>query len=252
MRVACNGEPHNYLYFMRIEAIADIHVGLESKGQYKTRFESVSEHADVLLIAGDLTQNGTIEEAEILREELSVISVPCILVVGNHDCDKNLQNDILHILSSGQTFVLQGTHKIIGGVGFAGVKGFIGGFGSHLLPMWGEQEIKNVVQHGIDESLQLENALSLLNTEKKVVVMHYSPIVQTVVGEPPEIYPFLGSSRFEEVIKRMKATVVFHGHAHNGTFEGKIDDGTEKGIPVFNVSEQVREKYKKQVFVYEV
>jgi Icc-related predicted phosphoesterase len=238
---------------MRIEAIADIHIGLESQGIYKERFRNVSEHADILIIAGDLTQTGTREEAEVLRDELSVLSIPCVCVLGNHDYEKNQHEDIMHILSTGQICVLQGTHKVINGVGFAGVKGFIGGFGNHLLPMWGEQQIKDIVQHGINEALQLENALSLLDTPKKVVVMHYSPIVQTVIGEPPEIYAFLGSSRFEDVIKRMKATVVFHGHAHNGTFEGKIETGEEgKSIPVFNVSEHVLVKNKKENFVYEI
>lgn len=233
---------------MKIASIGDIHVGIDSKGTRKDLFQKISNEADVLTIAGDLTQYGSIEEIEILKEEFSFLTIPCVSVLGNHDYEKDNQDEFTKILNSDRFTLLQGSGKVINDVGFAGTKGFIGGFDNHLLPFWGERLLKDVVQHSIDEALALEHALSQLDTPKKVVLMHYSPIRKTVEGEPPEIFPFLGSSRFEEVINRMQATVVFHGHAHAGTFEGK----TEKDIPVFNVSEQILAKNKKEFFVYEI
>jgi Icc-related predicted phosphoesterase len=233
---------------MKIAALGDIHIGLTDKELYKPLFEQVSKEADVVCICGDLTQTGIVEEIEILKENLLSLSIPSVLVLGNHDYEKDLYEDIMKTLTTDRTTVLQGTHVVIEGIGFAGVKGFIGGFGDHLLPFWGERLLKDVVQHGIDEALALEHALSSLETEKKVVLMHYSPVTSTIVGEDPEIFPFLGSTRFEEVINRMSASVVFHGHAHHGTHMGK----TEKDIPVFNVSLPVLQKEKKEFFVYEV
>lgn len=233
---------------MKIAALGDIHVGITDKEIYKPLFEKVSKEAEVLCLCGDLTQNGTVEEAENLKENLIALSIPCVLVLGNHDYEKDLQEEIVKTLTSERVSILDGTHKTIEDVGFAGTKGFIGGFGNHILPYWGERLLKDVVQHAIDEALRLEHALSLLETERKVVLMHYSPIKKTVDGENPEIFPFLGSTRFEEVINRMNTSVVFHGHAHHGTHEGK----TEKEIPVFNVSLPVMQKENKEFFVYEV
>ncbi len=233
---------------MRIAAIGDIHVGITDKDIYKGLFEEISKAADVLCICGDLTQNGTLEEIEILKENLLALSIPCVSVLGNHDYEKELQEEIAKILNSERFSVLEGTCKAIEDVGFAGTKGFIGGFGNHLLPFWGERILKDVVQHSIDEALRLEHALSLLETEKKVVLMHYSPIKETLQGEDPEIYPFLGSTRFEEVINRMDVNVSFHGHAHHGCLEGK----TEKGISVFNVSIPILEKEGKKFLIYEI
>jgi Icc-related predicted phosphoesterase len=184
----------------------------------------------------------------VLKDEFMALTIPSILVLGNHDCEKNEETGIKNILVDQNTSLLEGECVEIQGVGFAGIKGFIGGFGHHVLPFWGEKIIKDVVQVGTNDALKLERALSLLETPKKVVVMHYSPIVETVVGESPEIYPFLGSTRFEEVVNRMEGTVIFHGHAHAGTLEGK----TDKNIPVFNVSLPVLRKSKKEFFVYEV
>ena len=120
----------------------------------------------------------------------------------------------------------------IHGVGFAGVKGFAGGFGRRALGPWGEETIKLFVREALDEALKLETALGKLRTERRVVLLHYSPIVGTVEGEPQEIYPYLGSSRLEEPLTRYPVDAVFHGHAHHGALEGK----TEGGVPVYNVS----------------
>jgi Icc-related predicted phosphoesterase len=128
--------------------------------------------------------------------------------------------------------MLDGESVEVGGVGFAGVCGFGGGFGRRMLNAWGEPLIKEFVQEALDQSLRLEQALGKLQTDRRVAVMHYSPIRATVAGEDPEIFPFLGSSRLEEPINRFRVSAVFHGHAHNGASEG----ATVSGVPVYNVS----------------
>ena len=128
--------------------------------------------------------------------------------------------------------VLDGTAYERDGVGFAGTKGFIGGFGRGVLTAFGEPEIKRIVQASIDEALKLERAMSQLRTEKRVVVLHYAPVVGTVTGEPPEIFPYLGTSRLAEVVDRQGANLIIHGHAHHGAREGK----TVGGVPVYNVA----------------
>ncbi len=233
---------------MKIAAIADIHVELNQPGKYKDLFGKISQEADVLCICGDLTGQGMIEEAQALLDELKALTIPCVMVLGNHDYERNLHEEMCKMLTTEKTFVLEGTSHVIDGVGFAGVKGYIGGFDNHILPFWGEQSIKNIVQDGTNDALKLERALSLLETKKKVVVTHYSPITNTLKGEDLEIYPFLGSSRFEEAINRFDTTVAFHGHAHRGILSGK----TSKDIPVFNVSLPVLAQNKKEFFLYEI
>ena len=128
--------------------------------------------------------------------------------------------------------VLDGTAYERDGVGFAGTKGFVGGFGRGVLTAFGEPEVKVFVQASIDEALKLERAMSQLRTQKRVVVLHYSPIAATVQGEAPEIFPFLGTTRLAEVVDRHGADFVVHGHAHHGQLEGKTTGGT----PVYNVA----------------
>jgi len=152
---------------MRIAAIGDIHVGLTDQGRYKPLFMEVSKEADILCICGDLTQQGGVDEASVLKEELTNLSIPCFMVLGNHDCESNQQVAIIHTLTTERAVILDGTSKIIDNVGFAGIKGFIGGFGSHVLPFWGEKLIKDVVQEGTNDALKLERALSLLETKKE-------------------------------------------------------------------------------------
>jgi len=128
--------------------------------------------------------------------------------------------------------VLDGSGYERDGIGFAGTKGFLGGFGRGMLTAFGEPQLKTFVQASIDEALKLERALSMLRTEKRVVVTHYAPVVDTVRGEPPEIFPYLGSGRLAEVIDRHQAILAVHGHAHHGALEGK----TVGGVPVYNVA----------------
>src|SRR5918993_4945073 len=218
---------------LRIAAIGDIHVSKGSQGVFHSLFAQISATADVLVLCGDFTDYGLPEEAKILARELTTsVNIPVIAVLGNHDYESGHQDEIGQILSDAGVAVLDGEATEVHGVGFAGVKGFGGGFGRGALGPWGEQAIKNFVQEAIDESLKLEAALARLRTTRRVAMMHYSPVRATVEGEPAEIFPYLGSSRLEEPINRYRVSAVFHGHAHRGCTEGR----TATGIPVYNVA----------------
>ena len=217
---------------LRIAAIGDIHVSKTSQGAFQPLFAQITETADVLLLCGDFTDYGMPDEARILARELAAVKIPVIAVLGNHDFEGGKQDEIRQILTDAGTTVLDGEATEVHGVGFAGVKGFAGGFGRGALGPWGEQAVKHFVQEAVDESLKLEAALARLRTQRRVAVLHYSPIRATVEGEPPEIFPYLGSSRLEEPINRYRVSAVFHGHAHRGTAEGR----TAAGVPVYNVA----------------
>lgn len=217
---------------VRVAAVGDVHCTTRSQGALGPIFQAVNEQADVLVLCGDLADYGLPEEAQILVRELSVVRVPIVAVLGNHDFESGQPEVVKQILCDGGIQVLDGDACEIKGVGFAGVKGFGGGFGARTLGSWGEPAIKAFVQEALQEALKLESALARLRTEQKIVLMHYSPIQATCEGEPLEIMPFLGSSRLEEPINRYPVTVVLHGHAHHGSLEGR----TQTEIPVYNVS----------------
>lgn len=220
---------------IRVAALADIHVGkmLPERFDYEQLFKQISEDADVFVMCGDLTDHGLIHEAEQLVSHLQVCSIPKVAVLGNHDYSRGEQEKIKEILVQGGVHMLGDEIFAQDYVGFAGVKGFGGGFGNHMLGAFGEDLIKRFVQESINEGEQLEIALDNIGPyNKQIVAMHYAPIPQTNKGEPLEIYPFLGSSRFEEVINRHPVSLVLHGHAHYGSPEGM----TAKKIPVYNVS----------------
>ena len=218
---------------LRIAAIGDIHVSKSSQGKFQTLFAQISSSADVLVLCGDFTDYGLPEEARILARELNTaVKIPVIAVLGNHDFEAGRQQEIREILVDAGVIVLDGEATEIEGVGFAGVKGFAGGFGRGALGPWGEHVIKQFVQEAVDESLKLEAALARLRTPQRIAILHYAPIRGTVEGEPLEIFPYLGSSRLEEPINRYRVTAVFHGHAHRGAAEGR----TASGIPVYNVA----------------
>jgi uncharacterized protein len=223
---------------IKIAAIGDIHIEEDNPEEARKLFTDISLHADILVLAGDLTHTGAASEAAVLAQELESCTIPVVAVLGNHDYQNNQYEEIKRYLMRKGVRMLDGQPVEINGVGFAGVKGFSGGFDNRTMPAFGEYINKQFVQETINEVLKLETALSLLSTEKKVVVLHYSPIKATVEGEPPEIFPFLGSSRLAEPIDLFGANVVFHGHAHMGSFEGK----TLKGIPVYNVSYALMKK----------
>jgi Icc-related predicted phosphoesterase len=169
---------------------------------------------------------------EPLLNTLVRLRIPTVAVLGNHDYESEQQAELMRMMTAEGVKVLDGSAYERDGVGFAGTKGFVGGFGRGVLTAFGEPEIKTFVRASIDEALKLERAMSQLRTTKRVVVLHYAPIAATTVGEAPEISPFLGTSRLAEVIDRHGADLVLHGHAHNGTLNGH----TTGGIPVHNVA----------------
>jgi Icc-related predicted phosphoesterase len=218
---------------IRIAAIGDLHVAKTSQGMFQPLFAQISAAADVLLLCGDFTDYGLVDEARILAKDLTAaLKIPTIAVLGNHDFEGGHEQDVRQVLVDAGVTVLDGEATEVHGVGFAGVKGFCGGFGRGALGPWGESAVKQFVQASVDEALKLEAALARLRTPQRIAVLHYSPIVGTVEGEPPEIFPYLGSSRLEEPINRYRVSAVFHGHAHRGVPEGR----TTTGIPVYNVA----------------
>ena len=217
---------------MRIAAIADFHFSPQIHDRVRDNLNRVRTEADVLVLAGDLTNFGRPEEMESLLNVLVRLRIPTIAVLGNHDYESGHAAALMKMMTDEGVKVLDGTAYERDGVGFAGTKGFPGGFGRGALTAFGEPEVKAFVQGAIDEALKLERALSQLRTAKRVVVLHYAPIADTVKGEPPEIYPYLGSSRLAEVVDRHGADLVLHGHAHNGRPNGV----TATGIPVHNVA----------------
>jgi Icc-related predicted phosphoesterase len=220
---------------VRLAAVADLHCTRKSADNTRNLLSAMANGADILLLGGDLCDTGLPEEAEILAQQISSLKVPVVAVLGNHDYEAGKATEIIKILSDGGVNVLDGKSCEIYGVGFAGAKGFAGGFGERALQPWGETIIKAFVHEAVEEALKLESALAGLRTPKRIALLHYSPIVETVVGEPPEIFPFLGSSRLEDPLNRYPVEAVFHGHAHRGSPEGM----TKAGIRVFNVAKSL-------------
>jgi len=217
---------------MRIAATADIHFSPQSYDRIREPLSRVRDEADVLVIAGDLTNYGKPEEMHSLLNALVRLRIPIVAVLGNHDYESCQEQELMRLMTAEGIKVLDGSSYERDGVGFAGAKGFIGGFGRGVLTAFGEKEIKAFVQASIDETMKLERALSMLRTPKIVIVTHYAPISETVNGEPMEIWPYLGSSRLSEVIDRHGAVLALHGHAHHGKPDGK----TTAGVPVHNVA----------------
>jgi uncharacterized protein len=217
---------------MKVAAIGDIHMREGVGGSLRELFAEISTVADVLVIAGDLTDLGRPDEAELLCEELRACSVPIVAVLGNHDYECGAAEEVGAILREARVNLLDGQSVEIDGVGFVGVKGFAGGFGRFMLGSFGEPAIKAMVAESVGEAMRLENAMRQVRSERALVVLHYAPIPETVAGEPPEIFPFLGSSRLAETIDRFRVSAVVHGHAHRGTYEGR----TPGGWPVYNVA----------------
>jgi len=217
---------------MRIAATADLHFNPQSYARLKEQFERVCDEADVLVLAGDLTNYGQPEEMEPLINVLLRLRLPTIVVLGNHDYESGKEEELRRMMVGAGIKVLDGSAYERDGVGFAGTKGFIGGFGRGVLTAFGEREVKEFVRASIDEALKLERAMSQLRTKKRVVVLHYSPILDTVQGEAPEIFPFMGTSRLAEVVDRHGADLVVHGHAHHGQIDGR----TATGVAVHNVA----------------
>jgi Icc-related predicted phosphoesterase len=238
----------------RIAAVADIHVKETDKGKWTDYFKEVSANADVLVICGDLTDTGDEAEAQVLSDELKACSIPVVGVLGNHDYEKGRHKLIRQVVQNDNVHILNGEAIVIAGVGFAGVKGFGGGFDNHMLSMFGEGAMKAFVQEAVEEALHLDRALTRLEGDypglPKIALLHYSPIKSTVVGEPEAIFPFLGCSRLSEPLTRRKVHAAFHGHAHIGTLEGEAPGG----VKVFNVAKPIllHAGYTTPYFIYEV
>lgn len=226
---------------VRIAALADLHVRETSVGQFNELFAEISRMADIFVLCGDLTDLGLPEQTEVLATELRSLTIPAVGVLGNHDFQSDKGNEVKAILRRTNMFVLDTEPTVIDDIGFAGTKGFAGGFEKYALASFGEPILKQFVQETLNETLMLENQLKELENQgvlRKIVVMHYSPIRWTLEGESLEVYSFLGSSRFVEPIEAYETTAVFHGHAHHGIHQGK----TKKGIPVYNVSYPVMQR----------
>jgi len=217
----------------RLAAVGDLHVKKTSQGTLQPLLVPVNEAADILLLCGDLTDYGLPEEAHILAKELTAaVTIPIICVLGNHDYESGQHVEVCRILTEAGAKVLDGEAFESHGIGIAGAKGFSGGFGRATLGAWGEPATKRFVQEAIDEALKFEGALARLRTPQRIAMLHYSPIRATVEGEPLEIFSYLGTSRLEEPLNRHPVNMVFHGHAHHGSLEGR----TSAGVPVFNVA----------------
>lgn len=217
---------------IRIAALADLHFNGEGAGDLRELFADVDRSADVLALCGDLTTHGRPEQMRLFIDELAGVHIPIVCVLGNHDHEGEAADELTALLKHRGVHVLDGDHAVIDGVGFAGTKGFVGGFGRGALGPFGEKLIKDFVQAALDESIKLETALRSLDTDTKVALLHFAPIIDTVLGEPESIHPFLGSSRLLEPLETHGASVIFHGHAHHGAAAGR----TPGGIPVHNVA----------------
>jgi Icc-related predicted phosphoesterase len=217
----------------RLAAVADLHCRQDHHGRFRELVRAVNGEAEGLVLAGDLTDHGTVDEAKTLAEALALLRVPCAAVLGNHDFEGGAVKEIVRILGDAKIQVLDGDHAVFDKrLGVAGVKGFAGGFERAMLQAFGEPVIKAFVQEAVNEALKLEAALAQLDLPTKVVLTHYAPIAETTEGEDPEIKPFLGTTRLCAPCEAFGASAIFHGHAHHG----KPDGRTPKGIPVYNVA----------------
>lgn len=221
---------------MRIAALGDLHVQEAVPEPLRRVFTEVNDRADVLVLCGDLTDHGFPREAEAVTEALAACRIPKIAVLGNHDFESAPPDELGKILGRSGVTILAIEPLVLDGIGFVGAKGFGGGFGRHMLQPWGEHAVKQFVQDAVNEALILDRALARLKAEhgveRTVAVLHYAPIRETVEGEAPEVFPFLGSSRLADPLDRFGVAAVLHAHAHHGAPEGR----TPQGIPVYNVS----------------
>ncbi len=228
--------------------MADLHVREDNGTSYRDLFAEISKEADVLVLAGDLTDLGKPKEAELLAQDIKACSIPIIGVLGNHDYECGCAEEVMHILRGAGMKVLDGQSVEIDGVGFVGVKGFAGGFGRRMLGSFGEPAMKQFVSETMNEALRLENAMRQVRSKRSVVILHYAPVVDTIESEPLEIYPFLGSSRLAETIDRFQVSAIVHGHAHRGRFEGR----TPGGQPVYNVAHHIEKPTGKPYAILEI
>ena len=224
---------------IRIAAVGDIHIGPDSVGTVSSELGDLADRADLLLLAGDLTTHGSVAQAELVAAEFADVSVPTIAVLGNHDHHGGVAGAVGRALEAAGLVVLERASHVltIGGVrvGVVGAKGFGGGFVGASLSEFGEPEMKAFARASIDAAADVERLLDELDTHIRILLLHYAPVRETLVGEPVEIYPFLGSYLFAEAADHGEADLVIHGHAHRGREVGS----TPGGIPVRNASKPV-------------
>jgi len=219
-----------------VAAIGDLHVVESDEHRYRDLFVEMSDAADVVVLCGDLTNFGKTKEAQSLAADIQACKVPVVGVLGNHDYECGQPEEVARILTEAGMTVLDEQAVVVKGVGFAGVKGFIGGFDRGELGAFGEAAIKTFVDESINEARKLENQLRTIRTDRAVAVLHYAPVAETVAGEPEPIFPFLGSSRLANAVDRFdNVKAVVHGHAHRGSYRGE----TPRGVPVYNCAQLV-------------
>lgn len=231
----------------RVAAIGDLHVRVGEDGRFRDLFEEIGQVADVLLLAGDLVELGLVEELEVLLADLEACPLPKAAVLGNHDYFSGQVPALTAALTQAGVAVLEGDAVQIGGVGVVGLKGTAGGFNRMLNPI-AEPEIVAFAQLSRVDAEKLDTLLSAQETPPQIVLMHYAPIVETIVGEVREEYPFMGSSRYAAVIDQHRPGIVIHGHSHFGTFAGN----TPGGVPVRNVAMQVAKPDGRPYALFEV
>jgi Icc-related predicted phosphoesterase len=231
VNLASNGKPEPPV--RRVAAVGDFHCDARTRSEsLSDAFRKASEEADVLLLLGDMTTHGEEEQAQAFAWHLQHVTVPMLAVLGNHDHETGHADQVREVLEEAGVRVLEGDAFTIGGVGFAGAKGFGGGFAPHMLTPFGEAATKAFVDAAIEEELKLERALGGLTAPTKIVLLHYLPHPSTLGEEPLQIWPFMGSSRLLAPIEAHEVSVVFHGHAHLGAPEGT----TPAGVPLYNVA----------------
>lgn len=223
---------------VRIAVSGDLHFDGDSTGELQGFFSRVAQDADILALVGDLTTHGTPDQARSFVQEMKGFDLPIVTVLGNHDVESEATDETIQVFQDRGIHVLDGENVVIDGIGFAGTKGFGGGFGRGALGAFGEKLYKDFVQAALDEALKLEVALRTLDAHHRIALLHYAPIPDTLEGEPQVIFPFLGSSRLLPPIETYQPDVVFHGHAHIGTPEGR----TPTGVPVYNVAAGLLER----------
>jgi Icc-related predicted phosphoesterase len=224
---------------IRVAAVGDVHMDVDLLGRYRPALEELPECADVLLLAGDLTRHGTRREAQCVAQEFGGLQVPVIAVLGNHDYHSDAQDQVVEVLTDSGIRVLEGNGVVIdtagGALGVAGVKGFGGGFAGRCASAFGEPEMKSFVRTTELSAEKLSKSLQEMECDLRVALTHYAPVPDTLVGEPLEIYPFLGSYLLGEAVDSAPADLAIHGHAHAGTERGV----TPGGVRVRNVAHPV-------------
>jgi len=225
---------------VRVAAVGDVHLDADVVGRYRPALEHLGEKADLLLLAGDLTRHGTVDEAACVAREFGGLAVPVVAILGNHDYHSDEQEQVSAVLQEAGLTVLEcsGTVLSCNGirVGVAGTKGFGGGFAGACASEFGEPEMKAFTRHGRELAARFGTALAALDCDVRISLTHYSPVPETLLGEPLEIYPFLGSYHLAQAIDGAPGVgLAVHGHAHAGSERGM----TPGGVPVRNVAHPV-------------